>query len=64
MRALEDLDEAAVGRPATAAAIDLETIELAVWGAACTIFAPASWCWPSPAMAIERVSPLACSPMR
>jgi hypothetical protein len=39
----------------------LETIELEVSGAAWTILAPASWCWPSPAKAIERVSPLACS---
>ena len=29
----------------------------------CTIFEPVSWCWPSPANAIERVSPRACSPM-
>src|ERR1043165_3595773 len=34
-----------------------------VFGAACTILAPASWCWPSPENAIERTSPLACSPM-
>ena len=34
-----------------------------VCGAACTIFAPASWCWPSPAKAIESTSPLACSPV-
>ena len=34
-----------------------------VFGAACTIFAPASWCWPSPANAIDSVSPLACSPV-
>src|SRR6478735_7671101 len=33
-----------------------------VCGAACTIFAPASWCWPSPANAIDSTSPLACSP--
>src|SRR3954465_2986199 len=45
-------------------ATDLETIELEVYGAACTILAPASWCWPSPAKAIESVSPLACSPSR
>src|ERR1051326_7259935 len=37
-------------------------IELDVYGAACTIFAPASWCWPSPAIATESTSPLACSP--
>ena len=34
-----------------------------VCGAACTILAPASWCWPSPAKAIESTSPLACSPV-
>ena len=35
-----------------------------VWGAQCTILEPASWCCPSPAQAIDRVSPRACSPMR
>src|ERR1044071_4151322 len=44
-------------------AIDLEMIVLLVWGAACTILAPASWCWPSPAIATESTSPLACSPI-
>src|SRR5918994_1754948 len=44
-------------------AIDLLMIVLDVCGAACTIFAPASWCWPSPAMATESTSPLACSPV-
>ena len=39
-------------------------IELEVCGAQCTIFEPVSWCWPSPANAIDRVSPLACSPIR
>src|SRR3954463_15019879 len=43
-------------------ATDLLMIELEVLGAACTILAPASWCWPSPANATESVSPLACSP--
>src|ERR1700736_6529421 len=33
-----------------------------VFGARCTILAPASWCWPSPANATDSVSPLACSP--
>ena len=33
-------------------------------GGACTILAPASWCWPSPANAMDSVSPLACSPIR
>src|ERR671932_820498 len=44
-------------------AIDLDTIVEDVCGAACTIFAPASWCCPSPAMATESTSPLACSPV-
>src|SRR3954464_6841939 len=43
-------------------ATDLLTMLLDVLGAACTIFEPASWCWPSPANAIDSVSPLACSP--
>src|SRR5919205_1895736 len=34
-----------------------------VCGAQCTIFAPASWCWPAPANATDSVSPLACSPI-
>src|SRR5919108_5669516 len=33
-----------------------------VCGARWTIFAPASWCWPSPANATDSVSPRACSP--
>ena len=45
-------------------AIDLETIDDCVYGATWTILAPASWCWPSPAKAIDSVSPLACSPTR
>src|SRR5581483_11274252 len=44
-------------------AIDLETMVEEVRGAACTIFAPASWCCVSPAMATESTSPLACSPV-
>src|SRR3954469_24533785 len=43
-------------------ATDLLMIVLLVFGAACTIFEPASWCWPCPAIATESVSPLACSP--
>src|SRR5471030_2554896 len=43
-------------------ATDLETIVDEVFGALCTILAPASWCWPSPANATESTSPLACSP--
>src|SRR3954471_7946061 len=39
-------------------------IELFGLGAAWPIVEPVSWCWPSPANAIESVSPLACSPMR
>ena len=44
-------------------ATDFETIVEEVFGAACTILAPASWCWPSPAKAMESTSPLACSPV-
>src|SRR5947209_19623519 len=43
-------------------ATDLLMIELEVCGAACTIFAPTSWCWPSPANAMDNVSPRAWSP--
>src|SRR3954465_14336589 len=45
-------------------ATDLLMMELEVCGAACTILAPASWCWPSPANAIDSVSPRGCAPMR
>ena len=38
-------------------------IDEEVLGAACTIFEPASWCWPSPASAIDSVSPLAWGPV-
>src|SRR5687767_3850355 len=44
-------------------AIDFEMIVLDVNGAACTILAPASWCWPSPAIATLSTSPLACGPV-
>ena len=37
----------------------LETTLEVVYGALCTIFAPASWCWPLPAKAIESTSPRA-----
>ena len=43
--------------------MDFETIVLEVCGAVCTILAPVSWCWPSPAKAIDRASPLAWGPM-
>src|SRR5690606_24332818 len=43
-------------------ATDLDTIVLDVFGAACTSLAPASWCWPSPAIATLSPAPLACSP--
>src|SRR6478609_9688889 len=43
-------------------ATDFEMIVDDVYGAACTILEPASWCWPSPANAIDSVSPLACGP--
>jgi hypothetical protein len=45
-------------------ATDFDTMVEEVYGARCSILAPASWCWPSPANATERTSPLACSPMR
>src|ERR1035437_7322767 len=45
-------------------ATDLEMMLEWVFGAARTILAPASWCWPSPAKAMDRVSPLECSPSR
>ena len=44
-------------------ATDLEMIVEDVCGARCSILAPASWCWPSPANAIESTSPLAYSPV-
>jgi hypothetical protein len=44
-------------------ATDFETIDDDVFGAMCTILDPVSWCCPSPANAIERVSPRACSPV-
>src|SRR3954454_7449215 len=45
-------------------ATDFDTIVDEVWGAQCTIFAPASWCWPSPAKATDSVSPFAWGPIR
>src|SRR5262245_12831515 len=44
-------------------ATDFEMTLDDVFGAACTILEPASWCWPSPANATDKVSPFACSPM-
>src|SRR3954447_1245513 len=44
-------------------AIDFDTIVDDVYGARCTILAPASWCWPSPAIATLSTSPLACGPV-
>src|SRR3954451_15559534 len=44
--------------------IDLAKMLDVVFGAACTILAPASWCWPSPAKAIDSTSPWARSPIR
>src|SRR4051812_4172798 len=43
--------------------IDLAKMFDVVFGAAWMIFAPASWCWPSPANAIESTSPWARSPV-
>ena len=42
--------------------IDFDTIVEDVSGATCTIFAPASWCIPSLAMATESTSPRAPGP--
>src|SRR6185437_2217752 len=44
-------------------ATDLEMIVEDVCGARCSIFAPASWCWPSPEKATDSTSPLAYSPI-
>src|ERR1700754_2789977 len=44
--------------------IDLAKMFDVVFGAACTILAPASWCWPLPANAIDSTSPWARSPIR
>src|ERR1700749_3455847 len=44
-------------------ATDLEMMLELVFGARCSILAPASWCWPSPAKATDSTSPLACSPV-
>src|SRR6202012_1487880 len=44
--------------------IDLAKMFEVVFGAAWTILPPASWCWPLPANAIERISPWARSPIR
>src|ERR671926_1527163 len=44
--------------------IDLAKMFDVVFGAAWMIFAPASWCWPWPAHAIESTSPWARSPIR
>src|SRR3954449_5198988 len=40
----------------------LEMIRELVYGAAWTTLPPASWCWPLPAKAIERISPRAPLP--
>src|SRR5688500_12284974 len=44
--------------------IDFDTIFDDVSGAAWTIFAPASWCWPGPAYATDSTSPVAFGPTR
>jgi hypothetical protein len=44
--------------------IDLAKMFDVVFGATWTIFAPASWCWPVPAKAMESTSPCARSPIR
>src|ERR1700675_2643930 len=44
-------------------ATDLDTMLLDVLGARCSILAPVSWCWSTPANATDSTSPLACSPV-
>src|SRR4051812_37118971 len=44
--------------------IDLAKMFDVVFGAAWMILPPASWCWPLPANAIDRISPCARSPIR
>src|ERR1700759_4510639 len=44
--------------------IDLAKMFDVVLGAAWMILPPASWCWPLPAKAIDRISPWARSPIR
>jgi len=44
--------------------IDLEVIFEVVLGARWIALAPASWCWPGPAKAIDSTSPWARSPLR
>src|SRR3954453_14052136 len=44
--------------------IDLAKMFDVGFGAAGMILPPASWCWPLPAKAIDRISPCASSPMR
>jgi len=43
--------------------IDFEKTDDVVSGATWMIFAPAAWCWPSPAKAIDRTSPGAPLPV-
>src|SRR3954447_22064871 len=44
--------------------MDFDVITDDVFGAMWVILPPASWCWPSPAKAIESTSPCAPSPLR
>src|SRR3954465_265047 len=44
--------------------IDLAKMFDVVFGALWMILPPASWCWPAPANAIDRISPWARSPIR
>ena len=61
---LESVDlSTRAAKEAARAAKKLENVTLTI-GAMCTILEPVSWCWPSPANAMDRVSPLACSPVR
>ena len=64
MGTLVDLHQASVGRAAAAACDRLGDDRAAGVGGGVDHLEPASWCWPSPAKAMDRVSPLACSPRR
>ena len=54
-----DVIQSAVENWALPRDTDFEMMVEVVLGAACTIFAPASWCWPGPAIASDSTSPCA-----
>jgi len=61
-RRLVNLDQAAIVVLPPCAETDLFVTTDVVFGAPWMTFAPASWCWPSPENAAERISPRAPSP--